>query len=61
MNGRNGKRKPAAKKRSVLAKPTKAQLAARARFLRDAERETGIKVSREDVAAVVAELESLGR
>ncbi|MGA3124332.1 MAG: hypothetical protein ABSF69_26535 [Polyangiaceae bacterium] len=57
MNGRNGngQGETAKKRRTVLAKPTKAQLAARERFVL----ESGVKVTPEDVAAIVAELEAL--
>jgi hypothetical protein len=58
VEGRNGTSRPPATKRhrSVLAKSSKAQLAARDRLIRDAERETGVKVTQVEVDAVLAQL-----
>lgn len=52
----HGKRSEKAKRRTAAAKPSKVQLAAMDRILRDAEQENGVKVTAADVAAVEAEL-----
>jgi hypothetical protein len=48
-----------AKRRTVTSKPSKAQLAAMDRILRDAEQKSGVKITAADVAAVEAELAAL--
>jgi hypothetical protein len=53
------KRRAKAKQRTVTSKPSKAQLAAMDRILRDAEQESGVKITAADVAAVEAELAAL--
>lgn len=58
-NDRNGNGKKQSAKRIATAKPSKAQLAARARFVRDAERDTGIKITQAEVDAVLAEVAAL--
>ena len=60
MNGRNGNG-AARTKRNGRAKPSKARLAAMDRVLRDAEKRTGVKVSKAEVDAVMAELDALTR
>ena len=63
LNGSNGTQRKRAKapkrRKGPTSKPTKAQLAARAGYLRDAERETGVKITKADVDAVLAELAAL--
>jgi hypothetical protein len=59
-NGTQRKRAEAPKRRKgPTSKPTKAQLAAREQYLRDAERATGVKITKADVEAVLAELAAL--
>jgi hypothetical protein len=60
-NGTNGRKraKTAPKRRAVPSKPSKAQLAARARYVREFERETGIKITRADLDAIEAEILAL--
>ncbi len=48
----NGSRRPKAP-----AKATKAQIAARDRLLRDAERRTGVKITKAQIDAIAAELD----
>lgn len=60
LNGTNGHGATApVRKRTVLSKPSKAQLAARARLVREAERETGIKITRAELDAIEAEILAL--
>jgi hypothetical protein len=54
----NGARKRKGRS-GVTAAPSRAQLAARERLVREAERETGVKITQADVDAVLAELAGL--
>ena len=51
LRSSNGSRKPRGP-----AKATKAQIAARDRLLRDAERRTGVKITQAQIDAIAAEL-----
>jgi hypothetical protein len=55
----HSKRSAKAKRRTVTSKPSKAQLTAMDRILRDAEQKSGVKITAADVAAVEAELAAL--
>jgi hypothetical protein len=55
----HGKRSAKATRRTVTSKPSKAQLAAMDRILRDAEQKRGVKITSADVAVVEAELAAL--
>jgi hypothetical protein len=53
---RNGKA-PSKRKPRARTRATKAQLAARKRLLREAERRTGVKITKAQVAAFAAEVD----